>query len=131
MYTVTKYRYLVLIFFMACTIFISCCQSSLTPVAPTIAKAYSISPSTVEYTTLVFSLTYAPMTFVAVYMYENLPPALTLRIGALNIFLGAWVRVYKLGDEFWPILLGYAWISLSYPIFLGATTLVVNSWFND
>jgi MFS transporter, FLVCR family, feline leukemia virus subgroup C receptor-related protein len=130
-YVVTKYRYLVLIFFMACSIFISCTSASLTPVAPAIAKAYGINTSVVEYTTLVFSLTYAPMTFAAVYMYENLPPALCLRIGALNILLGAWVRIYKLGDKFWPVLLGYGWISFSYPIFLSATTLVINSWFND
>jgi len=34
-------------------------------------------------------------------------------------------------DSFWPVLVGYAWLSLSYPISLSGCTLIANKWFSD
>ena len=46
--------------------------------------------------------------------------------------MGSWFRMYAiLDDSFWPILMGYAWLSISYPISLSAATIIANKWYND
>jgi hypothetical protein len=66
------------------------------------------------------------------YLYSKLPSPYVIRIGCCFFLSGCWIR--SLSDsngEFWPILLGQAWMSLAYPIFNSAINLVCNKWFPD
>lgn len=72
------------------------------------------------------------MTFVAIWMFKAMRPSVVFRIGCVNILFGAWIRSVSLAtDDFGMILVGYTIISLSYPIFLAAVTLVCNKWLGD
>lgn len=131
-YQVTSYRWVILFFFFNCTVFISCCQTSLTPVAAPLAAAFGVPVLTVTMTSIIFSVTYIPMTFVAIWMFKAMQPSVVFRIGCVNILFGAWIRSVSLAtDHFGMILVGYTIVSLSYPIFLAAVTLVCNKWLGD
>ena len=81
---------------------------------------------------IVFSFIYPPMSFVAIKMFKEMRPSIVLKISAVNMVVGGWFRMYSITDDsFWPILVGYAWLSISYPISLSAATIVANKWFND
>jgi hypothetical protein len=86
----------------------------------------------VTMTSIVFSITYIPMTFIAIWMFKHWKPSMVFRVGCANLLFGAWIRAVSLEtDKFGMILIGYTIISLSYPIFLAAVTMVCNSWLGD
>ena len=59
-------------------------------------------------------------------------PSNVLRIGAISLFLAGWFReLTVVHGQFWPVLVGYAWISMSYPIMLSGCVFVANKWYND
>jgi len=65
-------------------------------------------------------------------MYKMMSITTVSRINALNLLLSGWFRMLTVSlDSFWPVLFGYAWLSLSYPISLAGCTLIANKWFND
>jgi len=91
-YETTGYRYVVLFFFFFFTVTISMIQTSLTPVAANLAIAYSIQNLEVTFTSIVFSITYIPMTFVAITMFRDMKPSLVFRIACINAIFGGWIR---------------------------------------
>ena len=131
-YQVTSYRWVVLFFFFNTTVYVSCCQTSLTPVAAPLAKAFGVPVLDVTMTSIIFSITYIPMTFVAIWMFKVLRPSTCFRIACANLLIGSWIRSFSADTEqFGMILVGYTIISLSYPILLAAVTLVCNTWLGD
>lgn len=104
----------------------------LTPAASEIAGAYQVHELAVTMTSIIFSLNYVPMTFVAIFMFQKMSPALVFRIAAGIGLFGGWLRVITYGtDKFNIILIGYTIISLAYPIMLSAVTLLCNTWMGD
>jgi hypothetical protein len=131
-YETTSYRWVILFFFFNTTVYVSCCQTSLTPVAAPLAKAFGVPVISVTMTSIIFSIAYVPMTFVAIWMFKKLRPSTAFRIACVNLLFGSWIRSISLAtDHFGMILLGYTIISLSYPILLSAVTLVCNNWLGD
>lgn len=119
-------------FYMNMIIIPSCICSSLTPAAEKIATSYTVSTDRVNMCSIIFSIIYPPMTFVAIYMFKVMRPSTVLRIGAINLFMGGWFRELTVLDgDFWPVLVGYAWLSMTYPIVLSGCVFVANKWFND
>jgi len=132
MYQVTPYRWLILFFYMNMIIIPSCICSSLTSAADDISIAYGIDVSRVNMCSIIFSILYPPMTFVAIYLYKVMTITQVSRICALNLILSGWFRMLTVSTgSFWPVLVGYAWLSLGYPISLAGCTLIANKWFND
>lgn len=123
-YSSTPYRFVILLFFFMLTVTISSIQTSLTPAASNIAIAYDVHVLLVVSTSIVFMITYVPMTFVAIYCFNHMKPSLVFRIASANAIFGGWIRI--LSDGFNPILTGFILISLSYPIMLSAVTLICN-----
>jgi hypothetical protein len=110
----------------------SCVCSSLTPAAVEIHIAYGVPVSRVNMCSIIFSILYPPMSFLAIYMFKHLKITTVLRLGAINLFLAGWFRMLVVTeDAFWPVLVGYGWLSLTYPITLSGCTLIANKWFND
>ena len=92
-YQVTPYRWLILFFYMNMIIIPSCICSSLTPVAEDIKYAYTIPIGRVNMSSIIFSIFYPPMSFLAIYMFKMMSISSVLRLGALNLFLGGWFRM--------------------------------------
>lgn len=128
----SPYRWLIVFVFFNLNVAVSCCQTSLTPVATPLAKAFGVHVIIVTMTSIVFSITYVPMTFLAIKMFKDLRPSTVFRIGCVNVIIGAWIRVLsEESKNFLWILIGYTIISLSYPIQLSAITIVCNRWLGD
>ena len=72
------------------------------------------------------------MTFVAIKMFKDFRPSLVFRMASTNLILGGWVRVFaQRNNNFTWILVGFGIMSLSYPVFLSAVTLLCNKWMGD
>ncbi len=65
---------------------------TLTPVALKIKDAYEVSLLSVNLCTLCYGITAVPMFFISMKMYTIMSAATTLRIGALFLTLGCWIR---------------------------------------
>ena len=106
---------------------------SLTPVSYPISAAYGVGTLEVDMCSIIFSATYVIFTFVAMPLYTKWPFTRVIRLACFVMLTGSWIRVGVFyGDQsFWPCLLGSTWLSLAYPLFLSAVSLVVQRWFPD
>ena len=85
---------------------------SMSPQAELLIDAYCISVLQVDMCSTIFSATYIPMTFIAMFMYSKLPPQYVIRTGCFLFVTGAWFRYLTyFNGSFWPIL------RLAYPMF--------------
>jgi hypothetical protein len=119
-------------FFVNVTIVTSACSVSLTPVAQPLSIAFNVQPIAVTMTSIIFHITYIPMTFVSIKLFKDVRPSIVFRIACVNLILGGWLRILaQRKDNFTLILVGFAIMSLSYPVFLSAVTLLCNKWMGD
>jgi len=101
-------------------------------VAAPLATAFGVHVIVVTMTSIIFSIAYVPMTFVAIWMFKKMRPSTCFRIACVILLFGSWIRSASLAtDQFGFILIGYTILCLSYPILLAAVTLVCNTWLGD
>lgn len=131
-YKVSPYRWVILFAFFNLLVAISSVQTSLTPVCQPLAVAFKVQTIVVTMSSIVFSITYIPMTFIAIKMFKEMSLSTVFRIACVIAIIGAWIRVLaEENKSFTWILVGYTVISLSYPILLSAVTLICNRWLGD
>jgi len=131
-YKVSAYRWVIIFAFFNLLVAISSVQTSLTPVCKPLAVAFQVHTIIVTMSSIVFSITYIPMTFIAIKMFKEMKLSTVFRIASVIAILGGWIRVLaEESKSFYWILVGYTVISLSYPILLSAVTLVCNRWMGD
>ena len=70
---VSPYRWAVVFFFVLNICAISCMSLSMSPQAELLIAAYGVSTFSVDLCSTIFSATYVPMTFVAMFLYSKLP----------------------------------------------------------
>ena len=81
---------------------------------------------------IIFSITYIPMTFIAIKMFKEMKLSTVFRIATVIAISGCWIRVLaEQNKNFYWVLAGYTLISLAYPILLSAVTLLCNRWLCD
>jgi hypothetical protein len=115
---ISPYRWAVVFFFILNICAISCMSLSMSPQAELLTSGYGVTTFSVDMCSEIFSATYIPMTFVAMFLYSKLPPQYVLRIACFIFVTGAWFRcLSSVTGTFWPILLGQGWISCAYPLF--------------
>ena len=103
----SPYRWPVVFFFILNICACSCMALCMSPQAELLIDAYCITSLTVDMCSTIFSATYIPMTFMAMYLYSKLPPQYVIRIGCVLFVTGAWFRsLSKFTGTFWPILVG-------------------------
>jgi len=108
------------------------CSVALTPVAEPLSVAFNVKPLSVAMANIVFHITYIPMTFVAIKLYNEVKPTLIIRLACVNLIIGGWIRIFaRKSDNFTWILAGFTIMSLSYPMFLSGITLICNKWMGD
>ena len=72
------------------------------------------------------------MTFITIKMFKDMRPSTVFRIACVALIVGGWIRLMaRLDGNFSWILVGFTIMSLPYPIFLSAVTLVCNKWLLD
>lgn len=104
---ISPYRWFVIFFFILNICAISCMSLSMSPQAELLKTGYGVSTFSVDMCSEIFSATYVPMTFVAMFMYSKLPPQYVLRTACVIFVTGAWIRcLSSVTGSFWPILLG-------------------------
>ena len=131
-FQVSPYRWLILFAFFNLLVSISSVQTSLTPVCQPLAVAFKVKTIVVTMSSIVFSITYIPMTFIAIKMFKEMSLSKVFRIACVIAIFGAWIRVLaEESKSFTWILIGYTVISLAYPILLSAITLICNKWLGD
>jgi hypothetical protein len=83
-------------------------------------------------TAIIFHITYIPMTFITIKMFKDMRPSTVFRIACVTLIIGGWIRMMaRIDGNFGWILVGFTIMSLPYPIFLSAVTLVCNKWLLD
>ena len=131
-YQVSAYRWVILFAFFNLLVSISSVQTSLTPVCQPLAVAFKVQTIVVTMSSIVFSITYIPMTFVAIKIFKEMKLSTVFRIACVIAIAGSWIRVLaEENKNFYWVLAGYTLISLAYPILLSAITLVCNRWLCD
>lgn len=72
---------------------------------------------------IVFSITYIPMTFLAIKMFRDFKVSSIFYLATILAIFGSWIRVVaELNNNFYWVLTGFVLISLSYPFFLSSIT---------
>lgn len=131
-YKTTPYRWVVILLLFGNVVTFSGISVSLSPAASNIAEAYQVNTLAVTFCAISFTLFYIPMTFVAIYMFDYMPPRFVFRIATLLALTGGWIRLFSAASgSFTWILIGWLLISLAYPIVLTSLTLMCNIWLGD
>lgn len=102
----TPYRWPLVFFFAFNITAISCMSLSMSPQSSLLKYAYNVSVQEVNMCSTIFSATYIPMTFVAMWLYSKAPCHYVLRLGCAFFLTGCWIRAVAESGVFWPILLG-------------------------
>ena len=114
-------------FYFCLTTVVAVQQTAFSAAASDIADGYKVSTVDVTMCSIVFSITYIPMTFVAIWMFREFTPTTNFRVTIFVLLVGAWMRTFA-GMNFSIILAGYTIISCTFPFFLSSVTLICNSW---
>jgi hypothetical protein len=80
---------------------------------------------------VIFTATFVPMTFVAMWMYKVMKVDTVLRIASLMLLVGSWIRMLAKEGEFWPVFVGQVIISLAQPIIYNVMAKFAIQWFSD
>lgn len=108
------------------------CSVAFTPIAEPLSVAFNVQPLTVAMANIVFHITYIPLTFIAIKLFNEVRPSIVIRLACFNLIVGAWVRIFaRKSDNFAWILAGFTIMSFSYPLFLSGVTLICNKWLGD
>lgn len=76
------------------------------PASTQLAQAYSVPIVEVNMCAVIFTATFVPMTFVAMWMYKVMKVDTVLRIANLMLLVGSWIRMLAKEGEFWPVFVG-------------------------
>ena len=101
-------------------------------VAEPLAKAFGISSTLVSFSVMIYFLIYIPVNFLSNYVIDNYGAAPALRIAALLLLVGCWVRIsYDMFGEasFIFIFIGQAFGAIGSPFTLNAPTKLASTWF--
>ncbi len=74
-----------------------------TPIAQIIAIVYDCSPRVVELQSLIFLAAFVPANFLAIFFLPWKGLAMTLRLGALFVILGGWLRLIVSFTKSFPL----------------------------
>jgi hypothetical protein len=126
------YRCLILLALFSLSLCSAAVTLCLTAQSKYIASAYGISVVYVNACAIVFTATFIQMFFVSAKMYTDMRISTVLRIGAVILTAGTWIRYLAVvTSTFWPVLVGTTVLSMSAPIILSSVTPVCNKWFGD
>ena len=94
--------------------------------------AFNISAAWVIALLILPNLLYVPMTFVAIWLYDNMRTHHVVYITVALQLVGCWIRSLAFWfDSFWPIMVGTIIFVSSVPLCTNAISLIANQWFAD
>nr|CAH0105864.1 unnamed protein product [Daphnia galeata] len=95
-----------------------------------IMKYYNVDSTTVDWTSLVYMVTYIPLIFPGAWIMDKVGLRITLLMGAFGTALGAWIKVLGAApDLFYVALIGQTITAMSQVFILGVPPNVAAVWF--
>ncbi|XP_046438070.1 feline leukemia virus subgroup C receptor-related protein 2-like isoform X1 [Daphnia pulex] len=95
-----------------------------------IMKYYNVDSTTVDWTSLVYMVTYIPLIFPGAWIMDKVGLRITLLMGAFGTALGAWIKVLGVApDLFYVALIGQTITAMSQVFILGVPPNVAAVWF--
>ena len=112
---------------------VSALSLALSPASLYLAAAYKVPVIEVNMCGVIFTATFVPMTFAAMWMYKVMPTHRVLQISCVMQLVGGWCRMWAdvENHKFWPVLVGQIIISLAQPVVYNVMTQLCNTWFPD
>lgn len=124
---------MIFIFYGGIILISSATSLTFAPIALLLSNTFEVSIIWVDMCSNVYNATFAPMTFLSIYMLNKFESATVIRIACVLFLVGSWIRNLfpYFENKFWFIILGQTLISCSFPFFTSAITLIANKWFTD
>ncbi|XP_057374750.1 heme transporter FLVCR2-like [Daphnia carinata] len=95
-----------------------------------IMKYYNVDSTTVDWTSLVYMVTYIPLIFPGAWIMDKVGLRVTLLMGAFGTALGSWIKVLGAApDLFYVALIGQTITAMSQVFILGVPPNVAAVWF--
>lgn len=101
---------------------------TFSPITVLVSEIYDVSVNWVEMCTLVFMVTYIPVTFPANYVLDNYGLRTGMLLGSGLTMLGSFLRLGAF-SSFWWILLGNLLVAIGKPFLANASSKVAAFWF--
>ena len=129
-YTQYAYRWVIWIWFMLQKIAFGIAMVGYSAISPVIRDIYGISDLEASLLVLWYTVLYIPVNFPANHIIENWGISLPIRIGAITIIVGSWVRLL-LHNGFYLILAGQCIIAIGLPFCHTLGVKIAAIWFGD
>ncbi|XP_032786902.2 feline leukemia virus subgroup C receptor-related protein 2 isoform X1 [Daphnia magna] len=95
-----------------------------------IMKYYNVDSTTVDWTSLVYMVTYIPLIFPGAWIMDKVGLRVTLLMGSFGTALGSWIKVLGAApDLFYVALIGQTITAMSQVFILGVPPNVAAVWF--
>ena len=105
MYTVYKYRYIILILYCLMNMTNNVCWISLQPVAPILMKAYDKDATSINLLTLVYVAVSLLLNFPSNFIFDKLGCRVGIILGTTFSLLGMWIKTL-VNHNFWLLIVG-------------------------
>ncbi|XP_063227089.1 uncharacterized MFS-type transporter C09D4.1-like [Bacillus rossius redtenbacheri] len=103
---------------------------SLAIVGNVVGEHYGVTPAAVEWTSMVFMVTYVPLVLPAAGILDKWGLRRSLLLGAAGTALGAWLKVLGTArDHFWVVLAGQTVVASSQVFILSVPPRLAAVWF--
>lgn len=95
-----------------------------------ITKYYSVSSQDVNWTSMLYMITYIPLIFPGAWIMDRWGLRTTLILGSVGTALGSWIKVCSVGRDLFPVtLFGQTVVAMSQVFVLGVPPNVAAVWF--
>uniref|UniRef100_A0A1B6H316 Choline/ethanolamine transporter FLVCR1 n=1 Tax=Cuerna arida TaxID=1464854 RepID=A0A1B6H316_9HEMI len=99
-------------------------------IANVVQKYYQVPPSYIDWTSMIFMITYIPFIFPASWLVDKLGLRVAVILGALGNCGGAWIKVLSVAqDRFYVTFLGQTVVAISQIFVLSIPASLAATWF--
>ncbi|KAG8312594.1 hypothetical protein J6590_020514 [Homalodisca vitripennis] len=99
-------------------------------IANVVQKYYQVPNSYIDWTSMIYMVTYIPFIFPASWLIDKLGLRVAVILGALGTCGGAWIKVLSVGqDRFYVTFLGQSVVALSQIFVLSVPAPLAATWF--
>ncbi|XP_059476348.1 heme transporter FLVCR1 isoform X2 [Neocloeon triangulifer] len=129
-YKVYKRRWLVLALFVLYSASNSMQWIQYSIIADVINRYYGVSFLTIDWTSMIYMITYIPLIFPASWILTKKGLRFTTLVGSLGTCVGAWIKVLSVApDRFWVSFVGQTIVAVSQVFILSVPSRLAAVWF--
>ncbi|XP_025196974.1 feline leukemia virus subgroup C receptor-related protein 2-like [Melanaphis sacchari] len=125
-----KRRWLMLVLFVLCSMISAVQWIQYSIISNVIMKFYKVSSFTVDFTSIVYMVTYIPLIFPASWILEKKGLRVAMVAGSFGTMIGAWFKVASSSpDRFYMTMLGQTIVASSQVFILNLPARLAAVWF--